>query len=141
MWSDQYLRSLAPAARDNKSRCNLKEGSVVLIRKDNVPRMNWPLGLVLKLYPGKDGLVRSVLLRTKGVELTRSVQRLYDLEITTASDTENNDCTDEQGTDMTSPDPVSDKSSLNSTQGDCTTHTRSGRVVRQQVQPDFLYYK
>ena len=60
---------------------DIKEGSVVLVREDNIPRMKWPVGLVTKVYPGRDGVVRSVQLKTGKGHLVRSIQRLHDLEI------------------------------------------------------------
>ncbi|KAF0299735.1 hypothetical protein FJT64_003435 [Amphibalanus amphitrite] len=57
-----------------------------LVRKlDKEPdlreRLMWPLGVVTRLHPGSDGVVRAVDLRTaKGVR-TRAVQRLHDLEV------------------------------------------------------------
>ena len=43
--------------------------------------MNWPLGLVTDLFPGRDGVVRCVNLQTAKGVLRRPVQKLHDLEI------------------------------------------------------------
>ncbi len=80
-WSTEYLRNLPFTVRTHKSQCKLQVGSVVLVQEDNVPRLKWPLAVVLKLYPGKDGVVRSVLLQTTKGHIERSVQRLHDSEI------------------------------------------------------------
>lgn len=81
MWSDDYLKNLPPTVKRFKSNCNVKKGSVVLFKKDNVPRMSWPLGIITDLFPGSDGVVRFVNAKTvKGV-LCRPVQKLHDLEI------------------------------------------------------------
>ena len=53
----------------------------MLIREENIPRLKWPLDVVTELFPGKDGTVRSVLLRTARGSLTRPIQLLHDLEI------------------------------------------------------------
>lgn len=46
--------------------------------EDNVKRGKWPLAIVKEIHKGKDGLIRTVTLRTK---LARpSVQKLYLLE-------------------------------------------------------------
>ena len=50
----------------------------MLIREENIPRLKWPLGVVTELFPGKDGTVRSVLLRTARGSLTRPIQLLHD---------------------------------------------------------------
>ncbi|GFY38630.1 CCHC-type domain-containing protein [Trichonephila inaurata madagascariensis] len=42
----------------------LEVGDVVLIGHDNVRRIDWPLGVVLEVYPGKDGVPLAVRIRT-----------------------------------------------------------------------------
>ena len=58
----------------------LKIGDVVLISEDKVSRGKWPMGRVDRLLPGKDGLIRTVTLKTKKGLLRRPVQRLHRLE-------------------------------------------------------------
>ena len=60
---------------------NLKVGSIVLIREENISLLKLPLGVVIELFPGIDGIVRSVLLRTARGFLTRPIQLLEILEI------------------------------------------------------------
>ena len=75
------MRNLPPTLNRFKKSGDLKLGSVVLIKEDNHARMLWPIGVVTEMHPGRDGVVRSVNLKTvKGI-VTRSIQRLYDLEI------------------------------------------------------------
>ena len=81
VWSDEYLRNLPPAVSKFKSRGTLCEGSVVLVQNENTPRMRWELGVVTRLFPGRDGVVRSAEVRTAGGKKTRSIQRLHDLEV------------------------------------------------------------
>ena len=47
-----------------------------------VRRMQWPLGVVVRLYPGKDGIMRVAEVRTARGVISHPVQRLYDLEMT-----------------------------------------------------------
>ena len=55
---------------------------MVLVREDHLPRMRWMMGVGTKLFPGRDGQVRSAQVRTQGGQLkTRAVQRLHDLEL------------------------------------------------------------
>ena len=86
MWSDDYLKNLPPTVNNFKLNCNLKKGSIVLIREDNVPRMRWPLGLITDLFPGRDGVVRCANVKTAKGVLCRPIQRLHDLEIFYAND-------------------------------------------------------
>ena len=81
MWSKDYLRNLPPTINRLQAKGAVQEGSLVLVREDNIPRMKWPLGLVTQVYPGKDGIVRTVQLRTAKGLIVRSIQRLHDLEI------------------------------------------------------------
>ena len=105
-WSSDYLRNLPPTVNRFFPRGDLRVGSVVLIREDNVPRLKWPLGRVQELFPGKDGVTRSVSLKTAKGVVTRSIQKLHDLEVndqtasslseTLKSDTDNFHVSDEQ---------------------------------------------
>lgn len=80
-WLSEYLRNLPPCKKSPVSKGGLQVGSVVLVRKEGYPRLQWPMGVVQQVFPGRDGLIRSVEVRTvKGV-LTRSIQHLHDLEI------------------------------------------------------------
>ncbi|KAJ8974346.1 hypothetical protein NQ317_008620 [Molorchus minor] len=65
----------------------IKTGDVVLI-KDGHKRLDWLLGVVLELLPGKDGEVRLVRLKTASGSFLRPVQRLCLFE-TTPWDTQN----------------------------------------------------
>ncbi|GFY67953.1 DUF5641 domain-containing protein [Trichonephila inaurata madagascariensis] len=58
----------------------LKVGDV-LIGHDNVRRIDLPLGVVLEVYPGKDGVPRVARIRTSHGERIRPFQRLYPLEV------------------------------------------------------------
>ena len=63
-WSDEYLSSLR---RHNKWKFptrNVRVGDVVILKEDNLVTTKWPLARVLATYPGKDGLVRVVTVKT-----------------------------------------------------------------------------
>ncbi|ELT93689.1 hypothetical protein CAPTEDRAFT_30783, partial [Capitella teleta] len=55
----------------------LKVGSVVLMEETGSPRLRWPMGKIVKIHGGKDGLVRAVDLETATGKFTRAVQRLH----------------------------------------------------------------
>ena len=57
-------------------------GSVILIRGEGSNRLQWPMGIVHRVYPGRDGLVRTVQVKTTKGLLTRPIQRIHDLEMT-----------------------------------------------------------
>ena len=80
-WSKEYLTNLPLTVEKFKSRGDISVGSVVLIQEDKVPRMQWLMGVVKDLIKGRDGVVRSAIIKTsKGIRF-RAVQRLHDLEV------------------------------------------------------------
>ena len=52
---------------------------MVIIKEDNVPVMQWPLGRILKTYQGNDGKVRVVDLKTASGISRRAITRLAPL--------------------------------------------------------------
>ncbi|UYV62222.1 hypothetical protein LAZ67_1008299 [Cordylochernes scorpioides] len=74
----EYLGFLRQNTR-NKTK-SIKEGDVVLMEVDNKKRTEWPIGVIEKTYPGKDGIVRVAMIKTKRGNFLRPVQRLFFLE-------------------------------------------------------------
>ncbi|UYV68404.1 hypothetical protein LAZ67_5004221 [Cordylochernes scorpioides] len=86
--------------------------------QDNTKRILWPVGKIIKLYLGKDGVNRVARVKTSTGEWLRPVQRLFPLEISSEE----------------TPEKASgDKKPL-------TIKTRSGREVRKPIRfaPDVL---
>ena len=79
-WRGEYLHQLSIRPKWNEEQPALRVGDEVLISDDKVSRGKWPMGRVEKLFPGKDGLVRTVALKTQKGALCRPVQRLHRLE-------------------------------------------------------------
>ncbi|XP_011859693.1 PREDICTED: uncharacterized protein LOC105557134 [Vollenhovia emeryi] len=80
----EYLGQLKYAScRRSFEHRQIKVGDVVLVGDECNKRIEWPLGRVLELFPGKDGVVRVVRLRTARGLLVRPVQKLYHLEVDT----------------------------------------------------------
>ena len=59
---------------------NLKVGDVVLVIKPDTPRRDWKIGRIKAVYPGHDGLVKVVDVRSGGVLKRRPITRLSPLE-------------------------------------------------------------
>ena len=79
IWREEYLRNLPP----NKGASDVKEiqvGTIVLVESEGW-RMEWPMGIVTKVFPGKDGVGRAIEVKTKRGIITRPVQRLHILEV------------------------------------------------------------
>ena len=91
-WRQGYLTSLrekhANATQRNPSSLEPTLGSVVQI-KDKLPRAQWRLGKLEKLFPSGDGKVRSVQLRlANGRFIIRPIKLLYPLEMQLETHTE-----------------------------------------------------
>ena len=51
------------------------------MKTDSKNRGTWPLAIVNEVYPGGDGVIRAVQLKTAKSMLERPVQHLYPLEL------------------------------------------------------------
>lgn len=74
----EYLGQLKHVAGNKE--ITVKPGDLVIVEVDDRKRIDWPLGLVKDVYPGRDGKVRTALVKTKKTEVLRPVQRLFLLE-------------------------------------------------------------
>ena len=79
-WLSYYLPDLQKRVKWNEKIRNLLVGDLVLICDVASPRGMWPLGLVKEVHVGRDGLVRSVRVKTVSTELVRPVTKLVLLE-------------------------------------------------------------
>ena len=56
-------------------------GDVVLIKNEDRNRRKWKIGIVDKLYYGRDDVIRAVQLRSGKSFIQRPIQHLYPLEL------------------------------------------------------------
>ena len=110
--------------------------------------MDWPLGVVIDILPSRDGLTRTVLLKTAKGEIVRPVQRLHNLEIATLDEgwvnLKTNETTDPASQATKSSDntqhstsplpsvPVLSPSISDQKIKESTVSTRSGRVIKKR---------
>ncbi|XP_061191732.1 uncharacterized protein LOC133199968 [Saccostrea echinata] len=83
-WKGEYLSGLQTRRKWNQQRENLKPGDVVLVRDSTTCRNQWPLALILQVFPSKgDGNVRTVEIRMskdgKPTTLVRPISELISL--------------------------------------------------------------
>ncbi|GFW34114.1 uncharacterized protein TNCV_287961 [Trichonephila clavipes] len=71
----EYLGQLRET-KNIKGENTLSEGDIVLVGDDHTKRLNWNLGKILKLYPGKDKKVRVAQVKTKFGSFLRPVQKI-----------------------------------------------------------------
>lgn len=80
-WVLEYLPTLTRRAKWCQPTKPLKEGDLVFLCDPNVPRREWCRGVVEQLYPGKDGEIRQVDVRTNSGVKRRAVSKLAVLDV------------------------------------------------------------
>ena len=82
LWLEQYLPQLQERQHWRTKEPNLKIGDLVLLETENKKQFQWPVARVNKIIVGKDGLVRTVLVRTKTSRglLRRDIHEIFPLE-------------------------------------------------------------
>ncbi|XP_072392091.1 uncharacterized protein [Diabrotica undecimpunctata] len=76
----EYLAQLKAGTKKPKV-SKVSIGDVVLVDNDNIKRLQWPLGKVIELIPGRDDQVKLVRLAIAQGQLLRPLQRLYLVEV------------------------------------------------------------
>ena len=80
-WLKEYVLALQERQKWQRSRRNAEAGDLVLLVDECLPRGQWRLGEVIRVVPGRDGLVRTAEVRTgTTTSLVRPIQRLCLLE-------------------------------------------------------------
>ena len=80
-WLREYLPALQERQKWSRVSRNFAVGDVVLLVDENLPRSSWPLGRILEVFPNqKDGLVRSVRVKTRTSVLVRPIDKIVLLE-------------------------------------------------------------
>jgi len=54
---------------------------MILIKNENTPPMNWPLGRVTEVHPGADGIIRVVTIKTSHGLTKRALTKICILPI------------------------------------------------------------
>ena len=86
-WIREYLPSLQSRQKWNERCRNVKVGDIVLVVDEKTPRSSWPLARVSQVFANrKDGLVRSVKVRTSTAVLIRPISKIVLLEEASTSD-------------------------------------------------------
>lgn len=90
-WSAEYISELQQRCKWKTNHPNLKVGTLVIIKDDNLPPTKWRLGRITELHPGTDSIVRVVSIRTAKGTTRRAITRICPLPVDQASsDTEPN---------------------------------------------------
>ncbi|XP_071052597.1 uncharacterized protein [Onthophagus taurus] len=80
-WSQEYLHTIQQRAKWNKTYNNISPGTLVIIRNECFPPLTWKFGRVEECFPGRDGVIRVVTVKTAHGRLQRPVSQLCPLPI------------------------------------------------------------
>ncbi|XP_066986752.1 uncharacterized protein [Macrobrachium rosenbergii] len=90
-WQTEYSSSLQER-RDfrvgAKSSLSVGDIDIVLVKLDHRKRSYWPLGRIVAIYPGDDGVIRSVSVLYEGEKTLRPVEHIIPLEMSACGDSE-----------------------------------------------------
>lgn len=75
-WVREVLPDMIPRQKWSEDQPPLRVGDLVFIADPDSPRCVWPRGIILEIFPGKDGRVRVVTVRTQTGTLKRSAARV-----------------------------------------------------------------
>ena len=79
-WLGEYLPSLMDRKKWITNSQNLQIGDLVILVSKNPVRSAWSTGRAIEIYPGDDGVVRSVKVKTPNNEFVRPTASLCLLE-------------------------------------------------------------
>ncbi|XP_038155609.1 uncharacterized protein LOC119792853 [Cyprinodon tularosa] len=74
-WRREYLHTLQLRHKWQDKKQSLKEGDIVLLKDSQAKRNEWPMSIVSKTIPGKDGLVRKVEVTTSHAGTKKTFSR------------------------------------------------------------------
>lgn len=74
-FTKEYLPTLMRRSKWKTKNRQTKVGDIVLLTDDNIPRGKWNLARVIEVYPGQDGVIRNVKVKTAKGIYKRSIQR------------------------------------------------------------------
>lgn len=75
-WSSEYLPELQERVKWRSQQTNIQLGTLVLIKEDNLPPLQWSVGRIAELHPGADKVVRVVTVKTTSGLFKRAIQRI-----------------------------------------------------------------
>ncbi|XP_062710660.1 uncharacterized protein LOC134288796 [Aedes albopictus] len=80
-WSTDYLSDLHNRNKWTRRRDNLHIGTMVLLKEDKLPPLQWQLVRITEIHPGADGIIRVVTVRTQQGTFRRGIQKICILPI------------------------------------------------------------
>ena len=90
-WQEEYVAQLClfnRGAQPSLNRC-VEVGDVVYVGNPQMKRRQWKLGLVTKVFPGRDGRIRVAEIKIGTKSFVHAVQNLVPLEVTAGTTADN----------------------------------------------------
>ncbi|XP_054711310.1 uncharacterized protein LOC129220901 [Uloborus diversus] len=80
-WQHDYLNHLQQRNKWFIEKKNLKEGTMVIIKDENLPPCKWSLGRILKIIAGSDGKVRVLEIKTLSGVVKTAISKICPLPL------------------------------------------------------------
>ncbi|XP_062712200.1 uncharacterized protein LOC134289763 [Aedes albopictus] len=80
-WSRDYISQLHQRSKWRRPSVDVRKGQLVLLKEDNYPPLQWPLGRIVETITGSDGRVRVVVVRTAAGDYKRAITKVAVLPI------------------------------------------------------------
>lgn len=78
-WSKEYLHTLHQRQKWQFDKGGPRPGDVVILLQENSPPAHWPLARIIEVFPGPDGIIRTVSLQIGSSILKRPIHKLSPL--------------------------------------------------------------
>lgn len=75
-WQDEYIGTLINRSKWTTTTRNMEVGDLVIVKDDNLPPLKWKMGRVQEVLPGRDELIRSVIIKTATGIYKRPITKL-----------------------------------------------------------------
>ncbi|XP_073963061.1 uncharacterized protein [Choristoneura fumiferana] len=82
-WHREYMHTLQQKAKWDKCNSNITVGTMVLIVNELLSPLHWPLGRIVALHPGADGICRVVTVKTAAGQYKRPLAKICPLPLAT----------------------------------------------------------
>lgn len=80
-WHDEYIMMLSQTPKWRENHRNLRVGDLVIITAQNTAPSQWESGRIVEVFPGKDGIVRTVMVKSSTGVYTRPITKLGRLPV------------------------------------------------------------
>lgn len=80
-WNQEYLHELQVLPKWKQQKPSVRVDDLVVIKEDNSPPSKWLTGRVIKVFPDREGVVRSVEVKTAVNQMLRPIHKIVLLPV------------------------------------------------------------